>query len=135
MTSPSEELGLHSHFGPLEYAIMEACWSGPTMDVGECARRLPGEQAYTTVKTVMERLVKKGYLKRERRGKAYVYWPSETRSEVQDRVARRRSDELLAGFGPLAVSNFLKSVGSDTDRLNQLKSLLAEIEEAESREA
>ena len=133
MTDRAPETGLQSQFGPLEYAILDVLWTTAPLDVGDCVQRLEGGHAYTTIKTVMERLVKKGYLRRERQARSYLYWPVGSRQDVLEAVARRRSDELLAGFGPLAVTHFLRSVGSDTSRLNQLKTLLAEIEAGDQR--
>ncbi|RKT87261.1 Predicted transcriptional regulator [Saccharopolyspora antimicrobica] len=125
----SKRQGLAAHFGPLELAILDVLWSGGEMDVAECVKRLRGNQAYTTVKTVMERLVGKGFLARRKEGRQYVYWPSRSRAEVEQEVAATQVRQLVDGFGDLAVANFVRAVRDDTDQLAQVRALLAEIED------
>jgi predicted transcriptional regulator len=45
--------------------------------------------AYTTVLTVMERLARKEIVKRERRGRAYLYQPRVSREEMRERALDR----------------------------------------------
>lgn len=51
----------------------------------------PDRSAYTTVQTVMNRLVQRGLLVRERRGRAFVYKP---RYEESEYLARAIGDRL-----------------------------------------
>jgi BlaI family transcriptional regulator, penicillinase repressor len=69
--------------GELERAIMEAVWAaeGPVTGravVDELTRDRP--VAYTTVLTVMDRLVRKGMLTRQRRGRAHTYRAARSRA-------------------------------------------------------
>jgi predicted transcriptional regulator len=69
--------------GELERAIMEVVWAadGPVTGravVDELARDRP--LAYTTVLTVMDRLVRKGMLRRQRRGRAHTYQAASSRA-------------------------------------------------------
>ncbi|MEV0265444.1 BlaI/MecI/CopY family transcriptional regulator [Streptomyces sp. NPDC050617] len=125
----SQRSGLEGHFGPLELAILDVMWSGGAMDVAECARRLGSGQAYTTVKTVMERLVVKSLLGREKQGRHYVYWPEQTRREVEQNVAAEQVRRVMDGFGDLAVANFVQTVSGDAEQLAQVRALLAGIAE------
>ncbi|MCC3776349.1 BlaI/MecI/CopY family transcriptional regulator [Streptomyces sp. UNOB3_S3] len=125
--------GLAGHFGPLELAILDVMWSSGSssssgeMDVSACARRLDGGQAYTTVKTVMERLVIKELLARRKEGRQYVYWARSSRREVEQRVAAEQVRQVVDGFGDLAVANFVRTVSGDADQLAQVRALLAGI--------
>ncbi|MFD8996053.1 BlaI/MecI/CopY family transcriptional regulator [Streptomyces abikoensis] len=119
--------GLAGHFGPLELAILEVMWSSAELDVSACARRLDGGQAYTTVKTVMERLVIKELLARRKEGRQYVYWARSSRREVEQRVAAEQVRQVVDGFGDLAVANFVRTVSGDADQLAQVRALLAGI--------
>ncbi|WP_190108177.1 BlaI/MecI/CopY family transcriptional regulator [Streptomyces cinnamoneus] len=119
--------GLAAHFGPLELAILDVMWSRGELDVTACVRHLDGGQAYTTVKTVMERLVVKGLLARRKEGRQYVYWPQQTRREVEQSVAAEQVRQVVDGFGDLAVANFVQTVSGDADRLAQVRALLAGI--------
>jgi predicted transcriptional regulator len=69
--------------GELERAIMEIVWAadGPLTGrivVDELTRERP--VAYTTVLTVMDRLVRKGLLTRQRRGRAHTYQAAQSRA-------------------------------------------------------
>ena len=71
-------------FGELEAAIMEAVWAagGPVAvrDVADPLKRDRGS-AFNTVQTVMEILFRKGWLEREKRGRAYRYWAAASRED------------------------------------------------------
>jgi predicted transcriptional regulator len=70
-------------FGELEAAIMDRLWqSGRPALVREVLDDLRNERplAYTTVMTVMENLHRKGWLCRERDGRAWRYEPVGSRS-------------------------------------------------------
>ncbi len=69
-------------FGDLESAVMDQLWAaGHPMLVREVLEGLQEDRplAYTTVMTVMDKLHRKGWLTREREGRAYVYQPSAPR--------------------------------------------------------
>lgn len=70
-------------FGELEAAIMDRMWGlGRPALVREVADGLRPDRppAYTTVMTVMENLYHKGWLLRERDGRAWRYTPTRSRS-------------------------------------------------------
>lgn len=62
------------------------------------------EIAYTTVMSTMDNLHRKGWLQRERAGKAFRYWPTMTREEHSAALMRDAfdtggdSDLVLAAF-------------------------------------
>src|SRR6201987_3496702 len=70
-------------FGELEAVIMDRLWEwGRPALVREVVDDLHGDRplAYTTVMTVMENLHRKGWLRRERDGRAWRYEPTGSRS-------------------------------------------------------
>jgi predicted transcriptional regulator len=71
-------------FGELEGPIMDRLWElGRPALVREVADTLRPDRppAYTTVMTVMENLYRKGWLRRERDGRAWRYTPTRSRSD------------------------------------------------------
>jgi predicted transcriptional regulator len=69
--------------GELERAIMEVVWAADSPVTGravvdELTRERP--MAYTTVLTVMDRLVRKGMLTRQRHGRAHTYQAATSRA-------------------------------------------------------
>ncbi len=69
-------------FGDLENAIMGEVWQadGPLL-VRELLERLGRGGAYNTVHTVTEILYRKGWLTKERDGRAFRYGPAASREE------------------------------------------------------
>ena len=70
-------------FGELEAVVMDRLWDrGRPALVREIVDDLRGDRAlaYTTVMTVMENLYRKGWLRRERDGRAWRYEPAGSRS-------------------------------------------------------
>jgi predicted transcriptional regulator len=70
-------------FGELEAVIMEKLWErGHPALVRDVLDDLRGDRdlAYTTVMTVMDNLHRKGWLRRERDGRAWRYEPTGSRS-------------------------------------------------------
>ena len=71
-------------FGELEAVVMDRVWShdGP-LTVRELFDELSRERAiaYTTVMSTMDNLHRKGWLAREKVGRAYQYWATVSRDE------------------------------------------------------
>jgi len=76
-------------FGDLEAVIMDRLWSwGVAATVRDVVDDLRRERtiAYTTVMTVMDNLYRKGWLRRERDGRAWRYEPTASREEYSARL-------------------------------------------------
>lgn len=86
------------------------------------------EVAYSTVKTIMERLVTKGELSRERDGRQFVYAPVRTRAETEELVTQDAVEDLLDRHGDLAVSFFVDRARQDPAQLARLRQMLREME-------
>ncbi|MDJ0418894.1 BlaI/MecI/CopY family transcriptional regulator [Rhodococcus opacus] len=94
-------------FGELEAVVMERLWDreGSTTVREVFDDMAQGREiAYTTVMSTMDNLHRKGWLERERSGKAFRYWPTLTREEHSARLMREafhsggRSDVVLTHF-------------------------------------
>lgn len=84
--------------GELEAAVMDLMWSAPgDSTVREVLERIDRRPplAYTTVLTVMDNLYKKGFLIREREGRAFRYAPVKPREDYTADLM----EELLADSG------------------------------------
>jgi BlaI family penicillinase repressor len=123
--------GLESILGELERPIMEAVWAKGEVAVAEVLPLLDGEPAYTTVKTVMERLEKKGLLKRVREGRAYRYAAAVSRSDLEGNASRQVVDGLLAAFGNAAIAQFAEAMREDPEKLAELRRVLAALPDDE----
>ncbi len=81
---------------PLELACLRALWRLGEGNVGSVREIVTQSRplAYTTIMTVMDRLVRKGKLSRRKVGRAFVYAPAESR----DSLRRAALKELLEGY-------------------------------------
>ncbi|WP_078294657.1 BlaI/MecI/CopY family transcriptional regulator [Mycobacterium sp. D16R24] len=110
-------------FGELETVVMDRVWDrgGDTTTVREVFDELAAERdiAYTTVMSTMDNLHTKGWLQRERDGKAYRYWAALTREQHS---ARLMSQALDAGGKPdLVLTHFLEQIGpQESERLRAM---------------
>ena len=116
--------GLESILGELERPIMEVVWARGEASVSDVAASLNTDSAYTTVKTVMERLEQKGFLHRIKQGRAYVYTAAMSRETLEDRASRGVIEGLLSAFGSKAINQFAEVVREDPEKLAELRALL-----------
>src|SRR5690242_14625099 len=81
---------------PLEMLCLKALWSLQSGNVREVQEIVAHSRplAYTTIMTVLERLVRKGKLARHKVGRAFVYSPQAPR----DALRRAAIRELVDGF-------------------------------------
>jgi predicted transcriptional regulator len=99
-----------SSLGELERAVMEVLWDrGAPAAVRDVADALAArELAYTTVMTVLDRLAKKGFVRRQRDGRAWQYEPVNSREGY---VAQLMLDALaLTGDRDAALTRFAREV-------------------------
>lgn len=78
--------------------------------------------AYTTIMTVMGRLVDKDILARDKTGRAYLYSPLVTKSIMLGTSLKSLADQYFGGAVPSLVSHLIEHDVSDTE--------LADIEKA-----
>ena len=101
---------LEAIFGPLEIRVLEALWSrGASACVRDIQPAFPGV-AYTTLMTTLDRLFRKGILKREKLGRAFFYSPKGSQEQLLSQLAGSTFATLLPGDGLLA--NFVGIPGA-----------------------
>jgi BlaI family transcriptional regulator, penicillinase repressor len=87
-----------------EWKVMEALWERSPASVREMKERLAAETgwAYTTVKTILERLAAKGAVRRRQRDRAGWFEPLVTRRQARTSAVRSLLDRAFDGaFGSL----------------------------------
>ena len=122
--------------GDLERVVMEHLWDAATAagpgfagaTVREVHDRFEGEReiAYTTVMTVLDRLAKKDLVTRERDGRAWRYFPADTREALTAQTMRRTLVDMEVTDRRTALLHFLD--GATSEEIDDLKAALAEIE-------
>jgi BlaI family penicillinase repressor len=87
-----------------EWLIMNALWEGYPAKARDIAERLPADVnwAYTTIKTMLSRLVGKKAVSERKQGNTSVYEPILTRQKAQRSALRTVANQAFDGaFGPL----------------------------------
>lgn len=94
--------------GELETAVLETLWEHGALSTPEVYEVIgePRGLAYTTVLTVLQRLTKKGLVRRSGGGRSHIHQPTLSREEF----ANRRAESLagvLAEIGTSGVGAFV----------------------------
>ena len=97
------------NLGPLEKEVLEIVWVEDCPSV-KCvllelnsSRKKSDKLAYTTVMTIMRRLVKKKVLTRKKDGRGYRYEAKEPKYQYIQKVTRHTVQNLVDKFENLAV--------------------------------
>ncbi len=94
--------------------------------LGDLNRGQGQSWAYNSAMTVMARLVDKGYLVREREGRAYLYRPVVSREQFAIWQAGRTAGNLIEQFGDAAVTGFVRELKDRPELLDVLRRILDE---------
>ena len=96
--------------GELEKDILEALWTLKEGTVREVLGALKAKRkaAYTTVMTVMGRMVEKGYLcRKELQNGSFLYTPCQGQEEFYATTSRVLFSQMIRNFGSVAVAQFV----------------------------
>ncbi len=109
-----------------EYDILRVIWKKGRQSVREVHDQLQPTSgwAYTTTKTMMDRMVSKELLKRESFHGIYLYQPLITRPAGLVRLVEFFSDRVLEMDASAVVSLFKKSEAITPDEIKELEQLL-----------
>ena len=119
-----------------EWSLMKICW-----DHGKSTARVSFEESlkqktrgYQTVKTMLDRLVKKGYLRREKFGPLWLYEPTVPRAKVTTSAIDDFVDTVLDNtFAPL-FAHFAKKENLTSEEIESLRKLIEEKEKEKASE-
>ena len=124
--SPSKRGAAGQVLGELQTVVMEILWQTSPLSVTDVEHQLQKKReiAHTTVLTTLDRMHQKGFLLRQKQGKAFVYSPRYTKEEFERGVAQEVLSALLSQFAEPALSAFVELVGEDGAKLDQLEDLI-----------
>ena len=114
------------HLSDGEWQLMQIVWRQGSATAREVLEALPEENtwAYSTVKTMLDRLVEKDIIQSEKRGNVSFYEPVVSQNQARRNAVRSFLDKAFDGaFAPLM--RFLLQDGSlsEADR-NEIRKLL-----------
>ena len=107
-----------------EWAVMKALWDDGDMALGDIVARLKGQDwAYSTVKTLVRRLVEKGWISYREVGNSFLYRAAVPRERALRRAVRDFSRRVLDGVLSPFVAYYTEEgelSDEDLDRLEEL---------------
>ena len=112
--------------GKAEWAVMQALWNRGRGTASELQRDLAEDHgwAYSTVKTMLDRLVEKGYAKTRRVGNVYEYSPKVARQSAVSRVVDDMVERVLDGAWAPLVSRLISQRRLSPQEIAELRAML-----------
>lgn len=116
-----------------EYDVMRVLWKHGELSVREVHDSLEADTgwAYTTTKTVMDRMIKKSLLERENMHGVFVYRPLVTRPRGLARLIHFFAGRVLETDYESVVAMFAGSNSISKAELKELKTHLKSLEKAD----
>ena len=112
----------------LEWVLLDALWSVGHATATDLQRQLAESQgwAYSTVKTMLDRLVKLGHVKARRVGNVYEYSPKSKRPTVVGRVVDEVTQRLFHGEVAPFIHCLMERGQLTSDEVETLRAMLDE---------
>ncbi|WP_372808643.1 BlaI/MecI/CopY family transcriptional regulator [Pontiella sp.] len=111
-----------------EWVVMNLCWEKGKSTARQIYEAIGADREweYQTVKTMLDRIVKKGYLKREKLGPLCLYKPCVRQKRVvSDAIDSFFSTVMDDGLAPL-FAHLAESRKLDKEEIESLKKLIDE---------
>ncbi len=116
-------------FGELELAILSLFKTNEQLTVKDVLKLIGEDDKYTTIMTVMSRLVEKKELQRERSGLQYHY--SMNRLKKPSHLLERLKQKIFGGRSASMISYLLESGDDITEEeLSEMEKLIHEVKKA-----
>ena len=105
---------------------MDVLWQRSPQAANEVVDALAGPCAWepATIKTMLNRLVKKGALKFRAEGKRYLYTPAVTRDACVRSEGRSFLDRVFGGAAGPLIAHFVEDAKLSRAEIEQLRHLL-----------
>lgn len=115
-----------TNLGRAEWAVMEALWKRGQSSATELQHDLDEVHhwAYSTVKTMLDRLVSKGFVEARRQGNVYQYTPKVHRRSVVARAVDDLFDRVLAGSLTPMLDRLIESRRLSPTEIDGLREML-----------
>lgn len=118
-----------------ESRIMQVLWNRSPLSAEEVVRAVEPETRWheKTIKTLLNRLLRKHAIRAERDGRRYLYSPLLQREEWQAEESRNLLDRVFGGRLTPLLAHFSQQERLGSDELAELRRLLERIEREEHK--
>jgi len=109
-----------------EWTVMKVIWDEESMSAAEVYAQLSRhrEWAYSTVRTLLRRMVAKGWLDYRRVGTSFLYRPAVARENAMRRAVREFTNRVLDGAMASFVAYYADDAGLTSDDLDRLEEII-----------
>jgi BlaI family transcriptional regulator, penicillinase repressor len=112
----------------LELDILKILWDDSPLPVRDVRRRLEerGNRtlAHSSVITMLNIMVQKGYLSRRKRGKAFFFSPKVKRDDVCEGFVADLLGRVFDGSAAAMMLNLIETADLDAEEMNELRKLI-----------
>jgi len=118
------------HISDSEWQIMAVVWEHPPVAAATVVERLSRQKGWhsRTIRTLLDRLARKGALKITREGKRYLYDPLISLEECVRSESRSFVDRVFGGEPASLLLHLVKETNLSPQDIRELKKMLSEKE-------
>lgn len=111
-----------------ELRLMQVLWGRKSATVSDVVDALAGREgtAYTTVLTMLRILEEKGYVRHEKEGRAFVYYPIVEENDARRSAIRHVMSRFFDNSPETLVMNLIENEELNPEDLDRIKKLIAE---------
>jgi BlaI family transcriptional regulator, penicillinase repressor len=113
---------------PAELEVLQVLWEQKTAALGQIHEPLADRYAYTTVQTLLDRLVAKGVVSRDKSRRPAMHRAKVTRRKVAGQYLDLLVDRVCDGPAPL-VMQLLERRSFTSDELDEMRRLIDQAEQ------
>lgn len=117
--------------GEVEQLVMDFVWTQGPVTAEACREALVSKRPMkdSTIRTVLRRLEKKGYVRHETEGRTFIYRASDARQNVAVRAVKNIIDRFCGGSVEQLVLGMVDNAVLDRKQLERLARKIAEKKE------
>jgi len=113
-----------------ELEILKVLWDlgeGTVRDVLDASQESERAWAYTTAQTLLNRLQEKGFVRRSKEGRAFVFRPAVSRDDLLGRSLAELAARVCDGAAMPLLLNLVRSTKFNAEELGRFRELLNEL--------
>jgi BlaI family penicillinase repressor len=118
-----------------EWELMDALWAAGQATATDIQNQMQSSRgwAYSTVKTMLDRLVSLGYVKSRRVGNVYEYSPKSKRPTVVGKLLDDVTQRIFGGSAAPLIQTLIERNSLTDDEVEQLRKMLDDYQQSQGR--
>lgn len=118
-----------------EWELMDALWVAGQATATDIQNQMQASRAwaYSTVKTMLDRLVAMGYVKARRVGNVYEYSPKSKRPTVVGKLLDDVTQRIFGGAAAPFIQTLIERNALTEDEVQSLRKMLDDYQQSEGR--